>query len=389
MNDYVRIRITGKNPRLFIKRLLRQNVDYKDFKEINHQKIEFTIDYKTYLEVKDKSSIYDIQIIRYYGPIRYFNFIKTNLTFFISFIISLFFLFLIGNMVFEIDIIHNDSNLRNLLKEQLGEYGIKKFKVVPDFNKINDVKEKILKNNKDKIEWLEIERTGSKLVVKVAERRINNKEEDLPKRHIVASKNGIILKIEAEDGVIVKKVNDYVTKGEIIVSGDIIKDDTVKNQVTAKGVVYAETWYNVNVEYPLYYEQTTYLDEVKNNIILNFLSTEFALKKNYEKSYLEKKKTLIKSKIFPFEISMEKQRKIKVTKEKLSVDEAMNKAKELAEKKLSSKLNDDEYIISKKTLNFYKKDSKIILDVFFKVCENITDYKNVDENLMENSNAQE
>lgn len=382
MNNSVKIRVIGKNPTLFIKRFFRRNVNFKNYKVINHQTIELIINYDIYLELKDKSSIYNIEIVRLYGPIKYINFIKQNFTFFISFIISIVFLFFISRTVFDIDIIHNDSALRSLVKSELEEYGIKKFGMIPSFDKIVLLKEKILNNNKDKLEWLEIERKGSKLIVKVTERRINAKDEQLSNRHIIASKNGIILKIEAEDGVIVKKTNDYVNKGDIIVSGDIIKDDTVKGQTVANGVVYAETWYKVNVEYPLYYEQTTYLSDVKNNLIIKFLSKEFALKKNYTKSYLEKKKKLVSSKIFPFEISMEKQRKIKVTKEKLSAQKAIDKAQKLAEEKLKTKLDNDEYIISKKTLNFYKKGSKIVVDVFFKVFENITDYKNVDESLI-------
>ena len=67
-------------------------------------------------------------------------------------------------------------------------------------------------------------------------------------------KSGIIIKVEAEQGVILKKKNDYVSQGETIISGDIIKDETVKGQVKAKGTVYAETWYKVHVSYPLIYK---------------------------------------------------------------------------------------------------------------------------------------
>ena len=42
-------------------------------------------------------------------------------------------------------------------------------------------------------------------------------------------------------------------------------------------------------------------------------------------------------------------------------------------------LNKDEYIISKNTLNFSSNSSKIEVDVFFKVYEDITDYKNTDD----------
>ncbi len=121
---------------------------------------------------------------------------------------------------------------------------------------------------------------------------------------------------------------------------------------------------------------------MKNNYILDFLNKSFSLKKNYTSSYLEKKKTLIKDKIFPFEISMEKQRKTKVIKQILTSDEAIKKAQEVAEKKIESFLDSDEYIISKKTLNFTSNDSKIIVDVFFKVYENITDYRQTDPSLL-------
>ena len=79
---------------------------------------------------------------------------------------------------------------------------------------------------------------------------------------------------------------------------------------------------------------------------------------------------------------MEKQRKTKTIKQVLTYDEALKKADLLAEKKILSRLSKDEYIISKKNLNFNGYGSKIVVDVFFKVYENITDYLDVDLNLI-------
>lgn len=379
---YVKLCITGKNPKLFIKRFVINKIKFDMYKEINHGKIVLRTSYDDYLLLNEKTSIYEITIIKYYGLIKYFTFLKDNLSFVLCFIFSVIFLFLISGICFDLEIVHNDSKIRSLVKEELNSYGIKKFSFIPKFGKRKKIIDKIIKGNKEKIEWLEIERLGSKLVVKVTERKINPKKEVMENRHIVAKKSGIIKKIEASNGVIVKKKNDYVTQGEIIVSGDIIKDETVKGQVVSKGCVYAETWYNVKVEYPLYYEETKYLDEMKYNYIINFLGKSISLKKNYTTSYLEKKKVLIKDKVFPFEISMERQRKTKVTKEALTSDEAVKKALVVAENKIKSFLDNDEYIISKKTLNFTTNDSKIEVDVFFKVYENITDYKNTDPSLL-------
>ncbi len=383
MINYVKISITGRNPKLFIRRYFFNKMVYSDYKEINHKKVELKISYDDYLKIINKNTIYNISVVKYYGFIKYVILFKNNYTFFISFLIGIIILFMLSNIILDVNVIHNDKRIRTLVNKELKENKINKFRLVPNFNKRKKIIDKIVKNNKNDIEWLEIERKGSILNVKVTQRKINKEKESENPRHIIAKKSGIIISIEAENGVILKKKNDYVTQGETIISGDIIKDETVKGQVRAKGKVYAETWYLVNVEYPLNYKEVIYLDQVKNNLIFSFMNKEFSLLKNYEKSYLEKKKVLIKSKVFPFSIRVEKQRKTKVKIQKYTKNQAIRKAEELAQDKIIKKLSKNEYIISKKTLNFTSDDSKIEVDVFFKVCEDITSYKEVDKSLLD------
>ncbi len=383
MNNFVKISITGKNPKLFIKRYVFNKITYSNYVEKDRKTIIIKILYDDYLKLSN-NALYEIKILNFYGPIKYINFIKNNYTLVISFFIGIIFLLLLSNISFDIDVIHNDKKIRTLVTSELKKHNIDKFRFIPSFIKRKKIIDTIINENKNVIEWLEIQRKGSKLIVKVTQRKYNKKKESTKPRHIVAKKSGIIIKIESSSGVILKKKNDYVSEGDVIISGDIIKDETVKGQVRANGKVYAETWYLVNVEYPLNYKEIIYLNEVKTNIIASFLKKEFSLRKNYAESYLEKKKVLIKSKVFPFNIRLEKQRKTKVNIQKYSKDQATKKAVLLAEEKILKKLNADEYIISKKTLNFRSNDSKIIVDVFFKVCENITSYKAVDENLLNN-----
>lgn len=374
----VKVVVIGKNAKLFVKRFLLNKIKYDNYKEVNRNKIIFRISYEDYLVLKDKSSLFEINILKYYGINKYINFFKTHKTFIISFLISMIFLLLISNICFSITVIHDNKEIRTLLKKELTNYGIDTFRLIPNFNKRRIILEKIKENNKGMLEWLEIERKGSLLIVKVTERKTNPKNEELKVRDIVAKKQGIIKKIIATEGVILKKVNDYVSKGETIITGNIIKDETIKGQVISKGLVYAETWYKVKVEYPLYYEEIKYLNEYKNNLIINVFDKKYSLRKNYTDSYLEKKYTLIKSKIIPLEISIQKQRKTKVTKELLTDEEAIKKATNKATSKIELTLDKDEYIIDKKTLYFDKENSKIIVEIFFRVYENITDYKNID-----------
>lgn len=387
MNSYVNISIVGKNPKLFIKRYVLNQISFEDFKEVSHKHVTIKISYDDYLKLLSKNKTYEIYINQKYGIVKYTSYIKENYTFVISLIIGFLFLFLISNTILEIDVIHSNSSLRNLIYDELKDNNISCFRFIPSFEKRKKIINKIVNDNKDKIEWLEIERHGSKLTVKVTERKLNKEKEYDKPRHIVAKKDGVIMKIEASNGVILKKKNDYVSKGETIVSGDIIKDETVKGQVRAVGCVYAEVWYLVTIEYPLNYEEVIYLNDVKQNIIVSFMKKEVSLRKNYATNYLEHKNVLIKEKIFPFSVRMEKQRKTKVKKEKLGTKEAIKKATKLAENKISVNLKDDEYIISKKTLNFKQNKSKIEIGVFFKVYENITDFKDVDTSLLNKENT--
>ena len=314
MNSYVNISIVGKNPKLFIKRYVLNQISFEDFKEVSHKHVTIKISYDDYLKLLSKNKTYEIYINQKYGIVKYTSYIKENYTFVISLIIGFLFLFLISNTILEIDVIHSNSSLRNLIYDELKDNNISCFRFIPSFKKRKKIINKIVNDNKDKIEWLEIERHGSKLTVKVTERKLNKEKEYDKPRHIVAKKDGVIMKIEASNGVILKKKNDYVSKGETIVSGDIIKDETVKGQVRAVGCVYAEVWYLVTIEYPLYYEEVIYLNDVKQNIIVSFMKKEASLRKNYATNYLEHKNILIKEKIFPFSIRMEKQRKTKVSR---------------------------------------------------------------------------
>ena len=51
----------------------------------------------------------------------------------------------------------------------------------------------------------------------------------------------------------------------------------------------------------------------------------------------------------------------------------------LATNKLTNKIGEDSEIVSKKVLKKYKKNSKIIVEVFFKVKEDITEYLDYEE----------
>ena len=71
-------------------------------------------------------------------------------------------------------------------------------------------------------------RKWNQIYVRIEERKINTTEEIYQYQSVVASKNAIITEIQALKGEKVKNINDYVKKGDTIISGYI----TLPNNTT-------------------------------------------------------------------------------------------------------------------------------------------------------------
>ena len=69
----------------------------------------------------------------------------------------------------------------------------------------------------------------------------------------------------------------------------------------------------------------------------------------------------------------------KVKSKTYTLDNIEKDAISLATNKLTNKIGEDSEIVSKKVLKKYKKNSKIIVEVFFKVKEDITEYLDYEE----------
>ena len=344
---------------------------YKDYIEIIIDKI----DYEKIINLK--TILYTITVIDSYGYIKYKSKIKSSKYLILFLIIGLFTIKFLTNIIFNIEIIHNSSEVREFVKNELKKYGIKKYKLKKTYEEIQDIKSKILNDYKDKIEWLEIENKGTKYIVRIELREIKQNNISNNKQDIIAKKDGIIKKIISKSGVSLVNVNDYVKEGDILISGDIKLNDEIKNTVKASGEVYAEVWYNVKVEYPFHYKEIKETGKTKNIFVLQFLNKNIELTFNKFKNKKIEQKNIIN--YFPFRIVKQKQKEINIIDEVYTSEEVINNALLKASEQISKKLCKDEYIIYQKILLINTKDSKIELEVFFSVYEEIGQVKNREE----------
>ena len=373
----ISLNIKGKNINRFIKRLRTKKIEILSLKYKNPNEADIIIykkDYETVLKIK---SIYDVTELDVFGLIKIKRKIKISkhlivLTL-IAFAIFLFF----THVIFDVEVIHSNKDIRNLLLNELKAEGIKKLSFKKSYNEISKIKEKILNKYPDKIEWLEIEEIGTKYTVRVEERTIVKEDENNTPRNIVAGKDGVLKKVIAEKGDIVKDMNDYVKKGDMIINGELIFNEKVTGKVRVEGKAYAEVWYVTKTEYPFATYTETETGKTKDIYAIKFLNhtLEFTLHKFKTKKIEEE--DIVKHSLIPIKLVKQKQKETKVTDQILTVEEAIDKAKEKAENDIKKNLSKDEYIIRSKYLKSTVKESIVEVEMFFAVYEDITDYAEI------------
>lgn len=371
----VKVKITGININNYVKRIIKNKIPIIKLIPINYEEVHMVIRYSDYLKIKNIPSIYEITLIDNYGLLKLKSIVKKNLIIIISLLISLTFLYALSNVIFKVEVIHSKSSVRKLVLNNLEEYGIKKYTWKKNFTQLEDIKNKILDNNKESLEWIEIIPSGVKYIVKVEERLINKVEDGYQYQSIISSKNATIVDIKALKGEKVSSIGTYVRKGDKIISGVINHTDGTTSLVKATGKVIGEVWYKVEVEYPYAYKEEILTGKSNKVLSINFINKKYSLF-NYSKykEFNTKSKILLKHNFLPFYVSIDKQYELKVIDDILTEEEAISRAVELSKNKLqtgNSKIISIEDIkIVSKNLN----ESKVELNLFFKVHEDITSY---------------
>ena len=377
----IKIKVTGRNINNFLKRLINNNINIEKVIPISHKEIDLIINYQDLDKVLKLKTIYNIKIVRYYGKLRIIKRIKKDIFILSSLLISLLLIYTLSNIIFKVEVIHSNKNIIKLVTKELEDNGIKKYKFVKNYQEIEKIKNKILEENKDTLEWLEIIREGTKYTIRVEERIINNKPKDNKIYNIVASKNAVIKNIYAESGEKVRSINTYVKKGDIIISSDITLPNNEKIPKTASGKVQGEVWYNINIEYPYQYHEIKYTGNKKKVLVLNLLNKRISFFDFHKyKTFNRNIKYIFNNNITPISLIYEDEYETNIINEVFDYNTAREKAITKAKEKILEKYPNIKEITNIKIINEEDKKAKISLDLFVTCLEDITEYQEVDNN---------
>ena len=381
----IKIEIIGKNPDYFLKEIIKKNINIYDL-EKNYKSIKLIINTDDFKTIKKIKTTYKIKVIEKYGVLKLYDYLKKYNLLLLFMIIGIIINILLYNIIFKVEVIHPNKELVKIIYKDLNDLGLKKYHFKINKNK---VKEKLLEKEKNKIEWLEIENIGTKYIIRLEEKKLNKKEKVCRARHIISKKQAIVYSIESSSGEIIKKKNDYVEKGEILISGFIHNKEKIVSKKCAIGKVYGETWYNVKIIVPTTIKNIKVLDNKDYGINIKIFKKDINIG-NKLSTYKKYVYNIIDSRIIPISIGTSKYQEIKEIKSIYTLNNIDEIAISTAEKELKKKLKKDEEVIDKKTLKKIKKNSKIEVEVFFKVKEDITDYLDIsDVNIEEPSKKEE
>lgn len=377
MSHYI-IKIEGRRPSSLLSLLIILKIPFIKKKETKDYLI-LEIEEEYFQKIKKLAPTYEITILKRTGKAYLIHLYKTKKIFLYSIIFAFLVIILLTNIIFSVRVVETDKEIKDMILTDLRENGITRFRFKVSYKRKEAIREKILEKEKDYLEWLEIEEIGTMYQVKVI-RRINNpKEEELKPRSIVAKKKGRITRIEADYGEVTTKKNDVVDKGDTLISGLIKNKEEIKTKVAARGKVYAEVWYQVNLNLPTIYQEEIKTGNKKNTLEIIFLDKNIFISELFKyNNSISKETVLYNNPIIPFRISFTKKEEIKLKQVAYQEDKTLKKIKKLAVDKLKQRIGNDIKILAINVLKKKASADKIEVELFFKVEEDITSYESLE-----------
>jgi similar to stage IV sporulation protein len=219
---------------------------------------------------------------------------------------------------------------------------------------LRDVERFVLKKM-DGISIINISFVGTKARVEVVERAMPPYLIPLDKpTNVVASKDGILLKMFSYKGQPLVQVGDYIKKGQILITGIITDSANVPTKIVhAMGLVMAKTWYESIQEVNLDYKYETRTGRLKKKVYYNIMGKRICIKNDnidfvkYDK--IEEKNMLkISGLETPIEVITEYYYEKVENHKKLEYEEAVDLALKNAEESVNKMLPENVKVIDKK-----------------------------------------
>lgn len=319
------------------------------------------------------SKLTKYKIIKEYGIKNIKNNIKENLRIIIILIAIIIVSIFISRITIKINIDSSNKKIVKTIQEELQSLGLKEYNFQKTSKELQDIKDKIKKNNKNTIEWINIKKEGMTYKINIEE-KIN--AESLQKKeycNIIANQEGIITKIITKKGTQLVEQNDHVNKEDILISGKTTYNEETKNIECAEGTASAKTWYTINISIPKTHKKEIKKKNYRYNVYLKKDNNTKKIFKSRIKNPIKETYKILN--IFNTKIIIIKEYEKFLKEEPASDEEIENKIKEMINNKMDKILKKDGRIIEQKVLKKNEFNSTIELEIFIIAEEKISTQK--------------
>lgn len=284
-------------------------------------------------------------------------------------------LFMMSKFIWNIEIKGNTRISKTEIMEELNKNGLKIGTYKRKLN-ANSVINKVRLDRGD-IAWIGIDIEGTNAIVEIKE--TSEAPEIIDENeycNIVSNKEGMITKINVQNGTAVVKEGDIVKEGDTLVLGYLEGKYTGIRYVHAKADIEAKIWYSKKEKVFLkqQIQVSTGATEQKytlniNNFKINFYKT-LSKFENYDTINENKKLMLFSNFYLPIELIKKTNCEYKYEEKIYTEEELTQITQEKIEKELEKEIVQTENIINKQT-NIYPNEDYIEVEVIYEVLENI------------------
>ncbi len=374
---FVRVEITGKYVELFLNRCIENNIHIWKVKRIDHNTIS------CYFSLRDRQNIR--KLLRRTGCKLSFK-ERRGLPFILKKLKSrkgivagltfcLFVILMCSNMIWSIKINGASPELEHQVRQALQQEGIRKGKLIFFLPSEQAIQQSITEQTED-VTWIGVKRLGTQYSFEIVEKSFPEEKPALNPRNLIAKKKAIIHKMFVEQGQAIVSEQDYVKKGELLVTGKIGTEDHEKI-VPAKATVLGEVWYLSQVTIPLESKVVTNTGKKVNRHYLHIGKLQIPIW-GFSKEQYKQKETLVDEKSFyfikwklPIKYVNKSELEVEEIKRERTKKQAVDKAIEMTEQALKRKLSKDAEINGKKVLQEKIDSGKVNVKIHYQVIEDI------------------
>lgn len=374
---YLEIKVEGYFIEKFINNCLKSNIFLWNIKRKRTTIMTCNIGVKDFKNIRKilKKTNCRIKIEKKKGLPFTFNKYRKRKIFALLIFIILIIIAILSNFVWNIQIEGTEKISKDELIQTLKEEGLSIGKFKPGIE-TREIINKV-RLDRDDIAWIGIEITGTNAIVKVveAEEKPEIVDED-EYCNIVATKDGVVTKIMAQNGTPLVKNGDLIKKGTVLIGGWLEGKYTGTRYVHSNGQVEAKVWYTQ--------KERVYLKEIKkedtgeaqnkysvniNNFIINF-NKRVSKFENYDTIEEAKKIKLFSNFYLPIELVKTTYKEYKVVEIAHTLEEAKTIGIERAKDKLNAQIENTNNI-SDEQVNIKEETNFVDVEVVYEVKENI------------------